>query len=95
MEKDNIIPFPKNKTFAGLKIPIMLTIEETARVTGRAKHYIRELAINKKIVHTRSGKKYLINLEKFIEYENTNFGCEKEDTEELIANKFNLKPVKA
>ncbi len=95
MEKDNVISFPKNKVFAGLKIPIMLTIEETAKVTGRAKHYIRELAKDKKIVHTRSGKKYLINLEKFIEYENTNFGCEQEDTEELIANKFNLKPIKA
>lgn len=75
------------------KIPTMLTIKETSEKTGVAAHFIRSLAINNQIVHVRCGKKYLINLEKFIEYLNTSKGYDKSDAQETD-NKFKITPVK-
>ena len=82
----------KMQNIAQFKIPTMLTIKETATQTGLAEHFIRHLAIKNEIVHIRCGKKYLINLEKFIEYLNTSTG-KKEPAEEIT--KFNIKPIKA
>ena len=61
------------------KIPTMIGIKETAQRTGLAEHYIRQLCINKKIVRVRCGKKYLVNLEKFIDYLNYSDNQEKEE----------------
>ena len=52
-------------------IPKMLTINEIAEVAGLAKFYIRQLCINKKIVCVKAGRKFLINLEKLIEFLNS------------------------
>ena len=54
-----------------IKIPTMLSIKETAKVTGIAEYNIRQLVAGNKICFVKSGKKYLVNLEKFIEYLNT------------------------
>lgn len=78
MKKENVLNF---------KIPTMRTIKETALIIGLAETYIRGLVINNKIVHVKSGKKYLINLEKFVEYLNTSKG------ESEINNKFGIKAI--
>ena len=75
------------------KIPTMLTIKEAADKTGVAAHFIRHLAIKNEIVHVRCGKKYLINLEKFIEYLNTSKGNEKSNIPKTDG-KFKITPVK-
>ena len=54
--------------------PTMKTINEVAKITGLAKHYIRQLVLQNKIVHVKAGKKFLINLEKFIEFLNNGEG---------------------
>ena len=54
-----------------IKVPTMLSIKETAKVTGIAEYNIRQLVAGNKICFVKAGKKYLINLEKFIEYLNT------------------------
>lgn len=54
-----------------IKIPTMLTINETAKVTNLPAYYIRQLCWDNKIVYTKAGNKYLINLEKLVEYFNT------------------------
>lgn len=54
-----------------IKVPTMLTIKETAKVTGIAEYNIRQLVAGNKICFVKAGRKYLINLEKFIEYLNT------------------------
>lgn len=92
MQQSNVKIFP-GKTIEGFKIPTMLTIKETAKITKMAEHFIRGLAIENKIVHVRCGKKYLINLEKFIEYLNN--PRVQDDEPEVITNKFNVKPIKA
>lgn len=54
-----------------IKIPTMLTVKETARVTNLPVNFIRQLVWDNKIVYTKAGCKYLVNLEKLVEYLNT------------------------
>lgn len=54
-----------------MKIPTMLSIPDTAKRTGLAKSYIRQLCWDRKISFVKSGSKYLVNFEKFIEFLNT------------------------
>ena len=51
-------------------VPRMRTIKETARETGLAEHYIRQLCILGKICCVRAGRKWLVNLDKFIDFLN-------------------------
>ena len=51
-------------------IPTMLTIKETAIRTGLAQHYLRSLCTNNNIVYVKCGTKYLINIEKLIDFLN-------------------------
>lgn len=53
-----------------MKIPTMLPIVQLSQRTGLSYDYIRKLCIQHKIVFVRAGNKYLINLEKFIEFLN-------------------------
>jgi len=52
------------------EIPTMLTIVETAKKTGLAKHYIRQCCLQNKIVHVRCGKRILVNFNRFCEFLN-------------------------
>ena len=52
------------------EVPRMRTIQQTADLTGLSYHHIRTLCRQHKIVAVRSGKKWLVNLDKFIEYLN-------------------------
>lgn len=54
-----------------IQVPKMRTIRETASETGLAYNYIRNLCLQNKIVYVRAGNKYLINIDKLIEYLNT------------------------
>lgn len=53
-----------------VKSPRMATVIEAAEITGLAKHYVRQLALQNKVSHVRAGKKILINVEKLIEFLN-------------------------
>ena len=57
-----------------ISVPTMVTISKASEKTGVSYDYLRKLCIQKKIVHIRAGKKYLINLEKLGEYLNSNIG---------------------
>lgn len=87
LNKLNVIEFNSGLQF---KVPTMLTIKEAADKTGLAAHFIRHLAIKNEIVHVRCGKKYLINLEKFIEYLNTSKGELRTD----VDSKFKISAIK-
>jgi len=60
-------------------IPIMKTIGEISQKTGLPYEFIRKLCLQEKIVFIKSGKKYLINFEKFIEYLNMGEQHEEQD----------------
>lgn len=51
-------------------IPRMRTIAEVSKETGIPYHTIRQWCIEDKIVFKMAGNKYLINLDKFIEFLN-------------------------
>ena len=53
-----------------MTIPTMVTIRAAADQTGLSYDYIRKLCLAGKIVFVRSGSKYLINLEKLVDYLN-------------------------
>lgn len=53
-----------------MSIPTMYTIDAARRATGLSYDYIRKLCLAGKIVYVRAGTKYLINMEKLIEYLN-------------------------
>ncbi len=52
------------------KTPIMLTLNEAAQETGLSYDYLRKMCMNDELVHIRSGRKYLVNRLKLIEYLN-------------------------
>ena len=64
-------------------VPTMLTIKQTAKATGLAEHYIRQLCRQNKICFKMTGSKYLINFEKFVEFLNTG-----ESTENTVTAKI-------
>ncbi|MDE6788474.1 MAG: helix-turn-helix domain-containing protein [Ruminococcus sp.] len=51
-------------------IPRMETINKAAEITGLSKHFIRQKAVNGEIVCVKAGNKYLINVDRLIEYLN-------------------------
>ena len=53
-----------------IKIPRMETIKATAKLTGLPEHFIRQKVISGEIVSVKAGCKYLVNVDKLIEYLN-------------------------
>ena len=53
-----------------LKIPTMVTLSEASKQTSLSYDYLRKLCLAGQITHIRAGKKYLINLEKLVDYLN-------------------------
>ena len=61
-----------------LKTPKMATVNEVAEITGLARHYVRQLALQNKVSHVRAGKKILIHVEKLIEFLNAGESVQQE-----------------
>ncbi len=51
-------------------IPKMKTIKETAKESGFTEYFIRNLCLRNKIIFVKSGNKFLINHDRFIDYLN-------------------------
>lgn len=64
-------PRGNNDMSKPLNAPRMRTIDEVSKLTGLSYTFIRKLCLNGKIVHVKTGRKYLVNLDKFYEYLNT------------------------
>lgn len=47
-------------------VPVMIPIKKAAAITGLSYDYIRNGCLEGKIVHIRTGNKYMINLNKLI-----------------------------
>lgn len=60
---DNLIEF---------KPPRMLGIKQTAELFGLPVHFVRQKAAAGEIVAVKAGKRYLINVDRFAEYLNSN-----------------------
>lgn len=87
-----------------LNIPTMLTINETVEVLDKyakdrgatnriTKFRLRQLALTNEIIHTRAGKKILINLDKLIDYLNSSGPKNQSLEDALPANKYGITPI--
>ena len=54
-----------------ISVPRMRSIMEVSKETGIPYHTIRQWCIEKRIVYKKAGNKYLVNLDKLIDYLNT------------------------
>jgi len=79
------------------KIPKMRTVNEVYKLLKDndpdckiSERYIRELANTGQIVHRKSGRKILINLEKFIEFLNTSANIAQNEN---VTNKFGITQI--
>lgn len=52
------------------RMPRMRTLKECVSETGLNYEFLRKLCLQKKIVFIKSGKKYLINLDRLIDFLN-------------------------
>lgn len=57
-------------------IPEMVSINEASARTGLSYEFLRSLCLTDKIVYFRSGRKYLINLQKLVSFLNGEEDCE-------------------
>lgn len=55
---------------SGNSIPRMRTIKEVSQETGVSYDALRKMCLRQEIPHIRCGKKFLINLDRFIDYLN-------------------------
>ncbi len=62
-------------------VPVMLTIPQTAKRLGLPVHFVRACVLDGRAVSVRAGSKYLINLNRFIDY--LNEGDVKQNAERL------------
>ena len=53
-----------------MQIPTMLTIKSAASQTGLSYEYIRQLIREGKITYVKAGCKFLVNMERLIDYLN-------------------------
>ena len=67
--------YERRKEITAMTIPTMVTIRAAADQTGLSYDYIRKLCLAGKIVFVRSGSKYMINLEKLVDYLNNGETC--------------------
>lgn len=56
------------------KLPQMRTINQIATEFGLARHFVRQAVLNGKVVHVKSGKKFLINADAFAKWLNVGEG---------------------
>lgn len=54
-----------------IKIPRMRTIKETAELFGLPVNFIRQKVNNGEIVAVRAGRRFLVNIDKLVEYLDT------------------------
>ena len=55
-----------------IRIPRMRTIKETAELFGLPVHFVRQKVNDGEIVAVRAGRRFLVNIDRFAEYLNSN-----------------------
>lgn len=62
-------------------LPVMLTVNETARNFCIAKHHVRQMALTGKVKAIRAGNKILINQQSVADYFNSCTLCTTQETD--------------
>lgn len=53
-------------------VPQMATIKETAKLFGLPEHLVRQKVLNGEVVAISAGRRYLVNVDMFVDYLNSN-----------------------
>ena len=64
------------------KIPRMESIRRTADILGLPVHFVRAKVLSGEVVAVRAGRRFLVNVDKLVEYLNTNVLTPATDTTE-------------
>lgn len=56
----------------GFVVPRMETIKKTAEIFGLPVHFVRQKVLLGEIVAVRAGKRFLVNIDRFADYLNSN-----------------------
>lgn len=51
-----------------MTVPTMRTMRDAAKLTGLSYDCIRKMCLSNKIVYVKAGVKFLVNMEKLVEY---------------------------
>lgn len=68
-----------------MSIPRMETIKETARLFNLPEYFVRRKVLSGEIAAVRTGRKYLVNVDKLAEYLN-NTTVQQEKTDAVISS---------
>lgn len=71
-----------------IRIPRMRTIKETAELFGLPVHFVRQKVNDGEIVAVRAGRRFLVNIDRFAEYLNSNT-----IPQESKADSGNIQPI--
>lgn len=55
-----------------ITVPRMETIKKTAEIFGLPVHFVRQKVLSGEIVAVRAGKRFLVNIDRFADYLNSN-----------------------
>ena len=55
-----------------MTVPRMETIKNTAKLFGLPEHLVRQKVLSGEVVASSAGRRYLVNVDKFAEYLNSN-----------------------
>ncbi len=69
--KTHLVPPSPHSETNEIKIPRMETIAKTAEIFGLPVHFVRAKVKNGEVVAVNAGRRYLVNVDKFIEYLNS------------------------
>lgn len=75
-------------------VPNMATIAATAKLLHLPVHFVRQKVLNGEINAVSAGRCYLINVDRFIEYLNTN-KINSHKNEKIVPDPTGIKPVSA
>lgn len=62
----------KPKITVSRHVPHMETIKNTAKLFGLSEHLVRQKVLSGEVVAISAGRRYLVNVDKFAEYLNSN-----------------------
>lgn len=68
--------------------PTMATIENTAKMFGFSNYMIRQKVLSGEIVAVKCGRRYLVNIDRFVDYLNSSHVTQAETTEA-----YGIKPI--
>lgn len=73
-------------------VPHMATIRDTAKIFGLPEHLVRQKVLSGEVVATSAGRRYLVNVDRFADYLNSNKLSASDERDEP-AERSGIRPI--